>query len=460
MSTPINYKNKDTMNDYLLRSKRTDLSKMPSTPVASTIPTSVYNPSPLSAAKAILENDASGGTTPTKGTSLTDKNRTLTERLIQPLAQPPIQSTSDQAPMRQQQEDPEKQQLQLQVQNLERQLQLQMQLNQMQPELPQASQPESRGSKHMGNVSLQRFEGGDQNPIKFWSLFIQYCTLYRFSESETVGMFPLHVSNTVQDWFFSLGEGVRRNLQLLKEAFLERFQRRNLEYSLQHIKQHQSESVNDYINRILAQTADSNVPEAILVSMLVGGLRPDLAAIVMPQVPKTHQQFLAAASIAEKTVQMTTAKPIENLTLQVANIASMEDRLSAMLTDKLSSSVAEMSAIQAQNNQSNGPYQRQNYQQRPKLTYQQRNYQRPQSSSCQGCGNVTSRFSLMLMFIVMVILPLSIVGGHMTVQASNAEEDIHRLNYGVLFQKQPSLYLSREYWLHTFEVELPSNISI
>ncbi|CAC5362515.1 unnamed protein product [Mytilus coruscus] len=60
----------------------------------------------------------------------------------------------------------------------------------------------------------------------------------------------------------------------------------------------------------------------------------------------------------------------------------------------------------------------------------------------------------------MVILPLSIVGGHMTVQASNAEEDIRRLNYGVLFQKQPSLYLSREYWLHTFEVELPSNISI
>ncbi|XP_076079747.1 uncharacterized protein LOC143049869 [Mytilus galloprovincialis] len=387
MSTPVNYKNRDTMNDYLLRSKRTDLSKMPVTPVASTIPTSINNPSPLSAAKTTIENEASGGTTPAKGTSLTDKNRTLTERLFQPLAQPPSQSTPDQALMRQQQEDPEKQQLQLQVQNLERQLQLQKQLNQLQPVQPQASQPETRGSKHMGNVSLQKFEGGDQNPIKFWSLFIQYCTLYRFTESEIVGMFPLHVSNTVQDWFYSLEEGVRRNLQRLKEAFLERFQRRNLEYSLQHIKQHQSESVNDYINRILAQTSDSNVPEAILVSMLVGGLRPDLAAIVMPQVPKTHQQFLAAASIAEKTVQMTTAKPIENLTLQVANIASMEDRLSAMLTDKLSSSVAEMSAIQAHNNnQSNGPYQRQNYQQRPKTTFQQRNYQRPQSSSCQGCG--------------------------------------------------------------------------
>ncbi|CAG2257252.1 unnamed protein product [Mytilus edulis] len=188
----------------------------------------------------------------------------------------------------------------------------------------------------MGNVTLQRFEGRGENPIKFWSLFIQYCTLLKFTESDTVGVFPLYVSSTMQDWFYSLEEGVRRNLQRRKDAFLERFQRRNLEYSLQHIKQNQSESVDDYINRILAQTSDSNVPEAILVSMLVGGLRPDLAAIVMPRVPKTHQQFLAAASIAEKTVQMTTAKPIENLTLQVANIASMEDRLSDMLTDKLS----------------------------------------------------------------------------------------------------------------------------
>ncbi|VDH96467.1 Hypothetical predicted protein [Mytilus galloprovincialis] len=31
-----------------------------------------------------------------------------------------------------------------------------MQLNQLQPQVPQASQPESRGPKHMGNVTLQR----------------------------------------------------------------------------------------------------------------------------------------------------------------------------------------------------------------------------------------------------------------------------------------------------------------
>ncbi|CAC5362552.1 unnamed protein product [Mytilus coruscus] len=65
----------------------------------------------------------------------------------------------------------------------------------------------------------------------------------------------------------------------------------------------------------------------------------------------------------------------------------MEDRLSAMLTDKLNSSVAEMSAIKAHNNyQSNGPFQKQRYQQRPKTNFQQQSYQRPPVSSCQGCG--------------------------------------------------------------------------
>ncbi|CAC5394750.1 unnamed protein product [Mytilus coruscus] len=190
-----------------------------------------------------------------------NRTRQLTERLSQPLAQPPNHSSKpDQVPTRQpnpQREDPEKQQLKLQVQNLERQLQMQMQQNQLQPQVPQVSQPlqpqvpqvsqpmqqpETRGPKHMGNVTLDKFEGRGENPIKFWSLFIKYCSLFKYTENDTVNATPLHVSSTVQDWFYSLEKGVRRNQQRLKEAFFERFQRRNLEYSLQNIKQHQSES--------------------------------------------------------------------------------------------------------------------------------------------------------------------------------------------------------------------------
>ena len=117
----------------------------------------------------------------------------------------------------------------------------------------------------------------------------------------------------------------------MKAAFFERFQRRNIEYDPHNIKQLESETVDDYLVRIQTQTRDSGVPE----SLLVGGLRPDL-----PQLPKTLQQLRSAPTIAEKTVAITSTKPIAQLTAQVANMVSMEDRIMHMLTDKLNASVA------------------------------------------------------------------------------------------------------------------------
>ena len=90
------------MNEYLLRSKKTvtDLSKIHVTPVKSTIPPEFSNilptnHSPLSEAKSTVKNDASGGTTPDKGTSLIDRISRLMESLMQPLAQPQSNSTPD-----------------------------------------------------------------------------------------------------------------------------------------------------------------------------------------------------------------------------------------------------------------------------------------------------------------------------------------------------------------------------
>jgi hypothetical protein len=40
--------------------------------------------------------------------------------------------------------------------------------------------------------------------------------------------------------------------------------------------------VDDYLVRIQTQTCDSGVPESLLVGIMVGGLRPDLAAIDRP----------------------------------------------------------------------------------------------------------------------------------------------------------------------------------
>ena len=103
--------------------------------------------------------------------------------------------------------------------------------------------------------------------------------------------------------------------------------------------------MDDYLVRIQTQTLDNGIPESLLVGMIVGGLRTDLAPIVMPQLPKTLQLFRSAATIAKKTVAITSTKPIAQLTAQVANMAIMDDRIMNMLTDKLNANVAAMSDL-------------------------------------------------------------------------------------------------------------------
>lgn len=38
-----------------------------------------------------------------------------------------------------------------------------------------------------------------------------------------------------------------------------------------------------------------------------------------------------------------------------------------------------------------------------------------------------------------------------------ATDIIQRLNYGVVFKQEAQLYISEEYWLHTFQMSLPQN---
>ena len=133
------------------------------------------------------------------------------------------------------------------------------------------------------------------------------------TDQQTACSFPFHVSEATKEWYGSLGQEIKSSLQRLKDAFLERFKKTNVEYSLNNIKQETTESTDDYIRRMRNIPRDSGVPENVLVGMMVGGLRPDVMAIVMPQLPKTIQHFRSASTIAEKTIAMTSNKPLAAL---------------------------------------------------------------------------------------------------------------------------------------------------
>jgi hypothetical protein len=67
--------------------------------------------------------------------------------------------------------------------------------------------------KSMGNVHLKPYQGKDQSPVKFWALFIQYCTLLKYSEYETATSFPFFVTDYVQDWYYALDDSIRTTLK-------------------------------------------------------------------------------------------------------------------------------------------------------------------------------------------------------------------------------------------------------
>lgn len=63
-------------------------------------------------------------------------------------------------------------------------------------------------------------------------------------------------------------------------------------------------------------------------------------------------------------------------------------------------------------------------------------------------------------FFALFATSQSTVRGQGTESKLEIEGSIQRLNYGVVFEKQSPIYLSREYWMHPFEIELPNNITI
>ncbi|CAG2196219.1 unnamed protein product [Mytilus edulis] len=198
-------------------------------------------------------------------------------------------------------------------------------------------------SRLRGNVKLQPFDGKSQSPMQWWTLFIQYCTLTGRPDADIVKYFPFHISQLVAEWYGTLAESVKSNLQELKEAFIQRYRKGNIEYTLTDIKQGPTELTEDYINRIIRESRDSGVPENILVWMMAGGLRSDLAGIVMPQTPKSIQHLRSIAAVADKTLAVTTNKPLEQLSAQVANLSQMEDRLMDALSSKLNAAVQSIS---------------------------------------------------------------------------------------------------------------------
>jgi len=70
--------------------------------------------------------------------------------------------------------------------------------------------------------------------------FLQYCSLLGGPDGEIVKYFPFHICQHVADWDGTLADEIKTNLNELREAFFQRYHKRNIEYTLTDIKQGQT----------------------------------------------------------------------------------------------------------------------------------------------------------------------------------------------------------------------------
>ncbi|CAC5367309.1 unnamed protein product [Mytilus coruscus] len=178
---------------------------------------------------------------------------------------------------------------------------------------------------------------------------------HSMTEAATLAAFPFQLGENVLQWYLNSDDSVRTSLNNLKQAFLKRFSpdKTLFDTNVLCIKQIPGENVDDYVARVIKQTAECDILAKMIVGIAIQGLRGPLAKIVMPQKPKSMEELREMTLLAEKTIKCTES-PDESLT---ATIVGMQAEI-ANLSEKLN--VASLAAISTINRGDSGTLQRQN----------------------------------------------------------------------------------------------------
>lgn len=92
-----------------------------------------------------------------------------------------------------------------------------------------------------------------------------------------MGDFPFHLEDQAKVWYDSLPMEQKSNQGIIKSLFFERFKELDnfLDLSVLQMKQAMTESVGDYITRIIKQAMIKNVPENLLLSVAMNSFKSD-----------------------------------------------------------------------------------------------------------------------------------------------------------------------------------------
>ncbi|XP_033734065.1 uncharacterized protein LOC117323140 [Pecten maximus] len=357
-------------------------------------------------------------------------------------------------------------------------------------------------------VTLSKFNGTDAqlwwNSMESWRRFL------KLSEEDTIAALGCNFEGSAQVWLNNLPEESKLNLSIFKDAFNDRFNKKQMDIKFMSIKQGDTENNDTYIARAEKQALGQMMPEEAKVMVIIQGLKPAVRKCVLGKEPKSFADLRHALDIASAELECgreDTKDMVQMFSTLMSKIDKLESVNSVQHQKQSESTQKSNSADQHQPYQQphpqpyqqphpqpyqqphpqpyqqphpqpyqqpypqqfqqpfNQPFQQPSYHQHPhRPQYQPRhqnrrhhhNQPRQQGSMNQQgqnrpCGCGVFGLPQMWNMIVMALLCVPVVVSTTSVQ---------RLNYGILFEPGQKLHLGQEYWSHTLKIQLPTNLNL
>lgn len=181
------------------------------------------------------------------------------------------------------------------------------------------------------------FSGLTSDNAESWlESFSSYVGAKGFSVEEQLRFFPLLLREGASEWYKTLTDAVRGNIDRLANAFNERYAKTTLEKTFDRDSvfsrvQKQDERVHDYIT-IMQRLAvriqgDDPLPNEMLRGLIMRGLRPHIRRHVVQQDPKTIDALLTAARAAELAEEVSSEKDDDRLQTLVTEVRNLGKQL-------------------------------------------------------------------------------------------------------------------------------------
>ncbi|CAC5397899.1 CBX5 [Mytilus coruscus] len=161
---------------------------------------------------------------------------------------------------------------------------------------------------------LAKFKGDfTENSSRWWKLFENFVNLY-WDESKFCNAFPYFLKKMPKIWFNGLPEDVTDTRENLKCEFLKKYQishGQNFQKLSDFIdlKQQETESVAEYINRVNALSEDQDVGQFKLTKLQYK-CKPELVRLMSLELkPKIDMMFQQISAVNSKSLQQPTASP-------------------------------------------------------------------------------------------------------------------------------------------------------